>query len=155
MYKLKLKQLYYLLVGRLNGAEVKRSEIERLLPEIDYALTYIEQLEKELVDTKSKYLNQRLELNALRQLRKKNELEINNLKKNIEKVIQFKILYYICINKQTKKQIMKNQNYATITFNGSGTYMVIDSSGQCLFATNTERKSKNFLKRTLKAAGII
>ena len=87
MYKLKLKQLYYLLVGRLNGAEVKRSEIERLLPEIDYALTYIEQLEKELVDTKSKYLNQRLELNALRGLRKKNEQEIDNLKKNIEKVI--------------------------------------------------------------------
>lgn len=87
MYKLKLKQLYYLLVGRLNGAEVKRSEIERLLPEIDYALTYIEQLEKELVNTKSKYLNQRLELNALRGLRKKNEQEINNLKKNLEKVL--------------------------------------------------------------------
>ena len=83
MYKLKLKQLYYLLVGRLNGAEVKRSEIERLLPEIDYALTYIDQLEKELVDTRSKYLKQRLELNALRGLRKKNEQEINNLKKNI------------------------------------------------------------------------
>jgi predicted nucleic acid-binding Zn-ribbon protein len=83
MYKLKLKQLYYLLVGRLNGAEVKRSEIERLLPEIDYALTYIDQLEKELVDTRSKYLKQRLELNALRGLRKKNEQEIDNLKKNI------------------------------------------------------------------------
>ena len=83
MYKLRLKQLYYLLVGRLNGAEVKRSEIERLLPEIDYALTYIDQLEKELVDTRSKYLKQRLELNALRGLRKKNEQEIDNLKKNI------------------------------------------------------------------------
>ena len=83
MYKLKLKQLYYLLVGRLNGAEVKRSEIERLLPEIDYALTYIDQLEKELVDTRGKYLKQRLELNALRGLRKKNEQEIDNLKKNI------------------------------------------------------------------------
>lgn len=87
MYKLKLKQLYYLLVGRLNGADVKRIEIERLLPEIDYALTYIDQLEKELADTKSKYLKQRLELNALRGLRKRNEVEINNLKKNIEKVI--------------------------------------------------------------------
>jgi predicted nucleic acid-binding Zn-ribbon protein len=89
MYKLKLKQLYYLLVGRLQGAEVKRSEIERLLPEIDYALTYIEQLEKELVETKSKYLNQRLELNALRGLRRKNEQEITTLKKNIEKNISF------------------------------------------------------------------
>jgi hypothetical protein len=43
---------------------------------------------------------------------------------------------------------MKNINtYARIEFNGSKTYMIIDTANQCLFATNTEKKAKNFLKK--------
>jgi hypothetical protein len=42
-----------------------------------------------------------------------------------------------------------------IEFNGSKTYMVIDTvDGTCLFATDTERKAKNFLKRFLRDAGL-
>jgi hypothetical protein len=43
--------------------------------------------------------------------------------------------------------------YATIIFNGSKTYMVVDSANQCHFATPSERKAKNFLAKLLKAAG--
>ena len=43
--------------------------------------------------------------------------------------------------------------YAKIIFNGSKTYMVIDSADQCLFASTSERKAKNFLAKTLKCAG--
>ena len=46
------------------------------------------------------------------------------------------------------------KQYARIEFNGSKTYMVIDSANQCRFATNTEKKAKNFLARLLKDAGI-
>lgn len=49
---------------------------------------------------------------------------------------------------------MKNSNnYARIEFNGSKTYMVIDSANQCLFATQSEKKAKNFLANVLKNAG--
>ena len=50
---------------------------------------------------------------------------------------------------------LENNNYATVKFNGSATYSVVDSSGQCLFATSSERKAKNFLKKVLIGAGII
>jgi len=43
--------------------------------------------------------------------------------------------------------------YATIIFNGSKTYMVVDSANQCYFVTPSERKAKNFLAKLLKAAG--
>lgn len=43
--------------------------------------------------------------------------------------------------------------YARIEFNGGKTYMVIDSANQCLFATTSERKAKNFLAKVLKSAG--
>lgn len=43
--------------------------------------------------------------------------------------------------------------YATIKFNGSKTYMVIDSANQCLFATPSKVKAKNFLNKVLKDAG--
>lgn len=43
--------------------------------------------------------------------------------------------------------------YAQIQFNGSKTYMVIDSANQCHFATSSERKAKNFLNKLLKSAG--
>lgn len=46
------------------------------------------------------------------------------------------------------------KNYATIQFNGSKTYMVIDSANQCRFATSSERKAKNFLKKLLANAGV-
>lgn len=50
---------------------------------------------------------------------------------------------------------MKNSNeYARIEFNGSKTYMVIDSASQCLFANSSEKKAKNFLAKVLKHAGI-
>jgi hypothetical protein len=46
---------------------------------------------------------------------------------------------------------MENLNtYATIKFNGSATYMVIDSANQCLFASSSEKKAKNFLAKLLK-----
>ena len=54
----------------------------------------------------------------------------------------------------TKTNDMKNSNeYARIEFNGSKTYMVIDSANHCLFATSSERKAKNFLSKVLKNAG--
>lgn len=40
--------------------------------------------------------------------------------------------------------------YATIKQISSKTYAVIDSANQCRFATDTERKAKNFLNRLLK-----
>jgi hypothetical protein len=43
--------------------------------------------------------------------------------------------------------------YARIEFNGSKTYMVIDSANQCRFATTSEKKAKNYLARLLKSAG--
>ena len=50
---------------------------------------------------------------------------------------------------------MKNlNNYATVKFNGSKTYTVVDSVGQCLFASQSELKAKNFLKRVLKSVGL-
>jgi len=45
-------------------------------------------------------------------------------------------------------------NQYKIEFNGSSTWMVITSHGDCIFAASTERKAKNFLARTLKDAGL-
>jgi hypothetical protein len=42
----------------------------------------------------------------------------------------------------------------TIKFNGKSTYMVVGTDGTCLFATDSERKAKNFLKRFLRDAGV-
>lgn len=44
-------------------------------------------------------------------------------------------------------------NEYKIESNASKTWTVINDNGDCLFATNTERKAKNFLKRTLEMAG--
>lgn len=46
------------------------------------------------------------------------------------------------------------ETYAKVIFNGSSTYMVIDSANQCRFATISERKAKNFLKKLLANAGV-
>jgi hypothetical protein len=46
------------------------------------------------------------------------------------------------------------KQYAKVVFNGSKTYMVIDSSNQCRFATNSEKKANNFLAKLLKQSGI-
>jgi len=51
----------------------------------------------------------------------------------------------------TKKQ--NPSQYAQVKFNGSKTYMVIDSANQCLFATSSETKAKNFLSKVLTQAG--
>jgi len=40
-------------------------------------------------------------------------------------------------------------NYARIEFNGSKTYMVVDSANQCRFATSSEKKAKNFLAKLM------
>ena len=37
-----------------------------------------------------------------------------------------------------------------IEFNGSKTYMVIDNNEDCLFATTSKVKAKNFFKRVTK-----
>lgn len=51
---------------------------------------------------------------------------------------------------------LENNNYAKIIFNGSATYSVVSIDGtDCYFATNSERKAKNYLKRMLTNAGII
>ena len=43
-----------------------------------------------------------------------------------------------------------------IIHNGNNTYMVMDiKNNDCLFATQSERKAKNFLKRTLEMAGLL
>lgn len=42
--------------------------------------------------------------------------------------------------------------YATIKFNGSKTYTVVLSCGQCVFATQSKVKADNFLARMLKDA---
>jgi hypothetical protein len=47
------------------------------------------------------------------------------------------------------------EEYAKIIFNGGKTYMIVDSSNQCLFATTSEIKAKNRLKSILKSAGLI
>lgn len=47
---------------------------------------------------------------------------------------------------------MKNE-YARIEFNGSKTYMVIDSANQCVYASQSLVKCKNRLARILKNAG--
>ena len=36
-----------------------------------------------------------------------------------------------------------------INFNGGNSYLVVDSAEQCVFATNTVRKAKNYLRRLL------
>ena len=41
-----------------------------------------------------------------------------------------------------------------IKSNGSKTWMVM-SDEDCIFATDTERKAKNYLARTLRDAGLI
>jgi len=48
-----------------------------------------------------------------------------------------------------KKDMNKNQTNYFIKHNGSGTYMVIDNLGDCLFATDTLRKATNFLNRAV------
>ena len=55
---------------------------------------------------------------------------------------------------ETPIQMTTLNKYAKIEFNGSKTYMVIDSANQCRFATSSEKKAKNFLARLLKEAGI-
>lgn len=55
---------------------------------------------------------------------------------------------------ETPYKMTTLKQYARIEFNGSKTYMVIDSANQCRFATNTEKKAKNFLARLLKDAAI-
>ena len=42
--------------------------------------------------------------------------------------------------------IAENKEFK-IEFNGSKTYMVIDSNGDCLFATTSKRKAINTYKR--------
>jgi len=37
-----------------------------------------------------------------------------------------------------------------IEFNGSFTYLLIDSAEQCVFTTDTLRKAKNYLSKCLK-----
>jgi hypothetical protein len=46
------------------------------------------------------------------------------------------------------------KQYAKVVFNGSKTYMVIDSANQCRFASNSEKKANNFLAKLLKEASI-
>lgn len=46
------------------------------------------------------------------------------------------------------------KTYATIQFNGKNTYSVVDSANQCHFASTSERKAKNFLKKLLANAGV-
>jgi len=41
-----------------------------------------------------------------------------------------------------------------IKFNGGKTWIVV-SDGDCIFTTDTERKAKNYLSRTLKDAGLL
>jgi len=66
-----------------------------------------------------------------------------------------KIINLLCFIKQLKQNKMTTKKqYAEIIFNGSNTYMVVDSANQCLFATQSERKAKNFLKRVLFSVGI-
>ena len=45
--------------------------------------------------------------------------------------------------------LITTTNYR-IEFNGSSTYLVIDSAEQCLFATDSLRKAKNRLLKYLK-----
>lgn len=47
----------------------------------------------------------------------------------------------------------QTNTYAKIVATGKS-FMVIDSANQCRFATSSELKAKNFLKRLLKDAGI-
>lgn len=56
----------------------------------------------------------------------------------------------------TNPNTTKQMNDYQIIHNGHNTYMVMDiKNNDCLFATNTERKAKNFLKRTLEMAGLL
>ena len=57
------------------------------------------------------------------------------------------IYFYLCV--YLKTNAMNTEN-ATIKFNGSKTYTVVDTTGQCLLATTSELKAKNFLKRLFK-----
>jgi hypothetical protein len=41
-----------------------------------------------------------------------------------------------------------------IKFNGSSTYFVVDTNGDCWGRANTERKAKNILRKILKDSGI-
>jgi hypothetical protein len=40
-----------------------------------------------------------------------------------------------------------------IEYNGSQTWTVINSFGDCIFATDTERKAQNFVKRAKEESG--
>ena len=51
------------------------------------------------------------------------------------------------------KTIFKTADYK-ILFNGSKTFCVVTKFGDCLIATSTERKARNFLARTMKMAGL-
>jgi hypothetical protein len=50
--------------------------------------------------------------------------------------------------------IIKTNGY-TLEFNGSATYMIVDECGTCLLCTNTLKKAKNFLNKTLKLSGLL
>ena len=41
-----------------------------------------------------------------------------------------------------------------IQFNGSSTYFIVDTNGDCWGRTNTERKAKNILRKILTDSGI-
>jgi len=72
----------------------------------------------------------------------------NKLKKNLRSVNKNTIFVLY-----KNKEVMEKQQYAKIIFNGSTTYMVVDSANQCRFASSSERKAKNFLAKLLKSAG--
>jgi hypothetical protein len=64
-----------------------------------------------------------------------------------------RIILSLLKQNETPIQMTTSNKYAKIEFNGSKTYMVVDSANQCRFATSSEKKAKNFLARLLKESG--
>lgn len=69
------------------------------------------------------------------------------------------ILVYLCfindimIQQATMKTITSN-SYAKVIFNGSATYMVVDTAGQCLFSTSSKVKALNRFAKISKDANV-
>lgn len=62
------------------------------------------------------------------------------------------VLPLIISNAKVMKTIAERNDYRVV-FNGSKTYMVIDSANQCLFASSSKIKAINKMNKQAEAAG--
>lgn len=58
------------------------------------------------------------------------------------------------LNTKTMTIIAQNSEFK-VEFNGSATYMIVDSQGTCWMIKDTERKAMNYFSKVTKQCGVV